>query len=94
MSQWSEGIRKAEHLAEEHPEQAQEALRKGGQFAEERTDHRFDREIDAAGRQIGRRFGDAGDAGDAGQDTNSEANQDSGMQEDPNAQRERSGQQP
>ncbi|MBS2963353.1 antitoxin [Actinocrinis puniceicyclus] len=65
MSQWSEEMRKAEQLAKEHPEQAKQALQKGEQFAEQRTDHRFDQQIDAAGRQAEQRFGGGQDPGQA-----------------------------
>lgn len=57
MSQWSDEIQKAEQLAKDHPQQADEALKKGEQFAEERTDHRFDKQIGAAGDQVEQRYG-------------------------------------
>jgi hypothetical protein len=57
MSQWSDEIQKAEQLAKDHPQQADEALQKGEQFAEERTDHRFDQQIGAAGDKVEQRYG-------------------------------------
>lgn len=57
MSQWSDEIQKAEQLAKDHPQQADEAMQKGEQFAEQQTGHRFDTQIGAAGDQVQQRYG-------------------------------------
>lgn len=57
MSQWSDELQKAEQLAKDHPQQADEAIQKGEQFAEGQTGHRFDQQIGAAGDQVEQRYG-------------------------------------
>ena len=57
MSQWSDEIQKAEQLAKDHPQQADQAMQKGEQFAEQETGHRFDQQIGAAGDQVQQRYG-------------------------------------
>ncbi|HEU5354940.1 MAG TPA: Rv0909 family putative TA system antitoxin [Actinocrinis sp.] len=78
MSQWSDEIQKAEQLAKDHPQQADEALQKGEQFAEDRTDHRFDKQIGAAGDQVEQRYG----GGQQGQDQGQQDPQNQGQQQD------------
>jgi uncharacterized membrane protein YoaK (UPF0700 family) len=82
MSQWSEGIQKAEQLAKDHPQQADEALQKGEQFAEQETGHRFDQQIGTAGQQAEQRFGGGQQSGQgAQQDPQNQGQQDQGQQD-------------
>jgi hypothetical protein len=68
MSQWSDELQKAEQLAKDHPQQADEAIQKGEQFAEGQTGHRFDQQIGAAGDQVEQRYGGGQQDGQQGQD--------------------------
>jgi hypothetical protein len=51
MSIFDEGRDMAEKFAREHPEKADEVIERGEEFADERTGHRFDKQIDAAGER-------------------------------------------
>lgn len=93
MSQWSDELQKAEQLAKDHPQQADEAIQKGEQFAEGQTGHRFDQQIGAAGDQVQQRYGGGqqgqqqgqqnGGGGQGQQQDWQQQGQDQGMQQDP-----------
>ena len=55
MPDFSEFADEAKKLASEHPDQANEALNKGGQFADQATGNRFDSEIQR-GEQQGQKY--------------------------------------
>lgn len=75
MSQWSEEFQKAEQLARDHPQQADELIQKGEQFADQQTGDRFDQQIGAAGQQAEQRYGGGQQQGQS-QDQNQNQNQD------------------
>ncbi|HEX6500469.1 MAG TPA: antitoxin [Micromonosporaceae bacterium] len=50
-------LHKAEQFAEDHPEQVDKGLDRAGREVEERTDHRYDTEVDKAEQVVERRFG-------------------------------------
>lgn len=86
MSQWSDDIQKAEQFAKDHPQQADEAIQKGEQYADQATGNRFDQQIGEAGQQAEQRFGGGRQGqgqgqGQQGQDPNMSQQQDEGQQD-------------
>jgi hypothetical protein len=55
----ADDAKKAEQLAEEHPQQVDDAVQQGEKLAEQHTGHRDDKQIGEAGEQIEQRIGGA-----------------------------------
>ncbi|MGV9596512.1 antitoxin [Streptosporangium sandarakinum] len=62
MSGIGDWAKKAEDLAREHPDQADQVLDQGERFAGERTGHKYDEQIGEGVDAVQRRYG-GGDAG-------------------------------
>jgi hypothetical protein len=70
MPDFSEYADKAKQFASDHPDQADDAVEKAGQFADEKTGNRFDSQIQQGEQRAEQYYGGGQDQGgqDQGQD--------------------------
>jgi hypothetical protein len=73
MPDFSEYADKAKQFASDHPDQADEAVEKAGQFADEKTGNRFDSQIQQGEQRAEQYYGggqgdQGGQGGQGGQD--------------------------